>query len=71
MRGAAMSKEVKPCPFCGSKAGIFKDDKNSDNIRYGVMCTGIDCAFWGWFESAEEAARSWNRRVSNDEGQDN
>lgn len=53
--------ELKPCPFCGSKAEV--------GIWYGVMtakCTNPDCGAEienGW-NSAEETAELWNRRAN-------
>ena len=61
--GETMNEELKPCPFCGGEAGVCIDDKDLENLRYGVMCLNPDCAIWGWFEFEDEAIASWNRRV--------
>ena len=61
-----MNEERKPCPFCGSEAGVCTDDKDPEHLRYGIMCLNPDCAIWGWFEDEDEAVTSWNRRTTDD-----
>ena len=51
--------ELKPCPFCGSKA------KYGENCygQFFVWCTNDDCDARIFAKSPEEAAEAWNRRV--------
>ena len=50
--------ELKPCPFCGGKAVIFK-------YFWSVRCE--DCLVeTSIFETKEEATEAWNRRVNDD-----
>ena len=56
-----MNEELKPCPFCGSKAFLW-----SWNGGTGVQCSNFDsfrhivqvCA-----KTREEAIEEWNRRA--------
>ena len=71
-----MSKELKPCPFCGGETVVRFDigDYMTEEYRgYYVKCCGrrnANCpANWivkGCFSTKEEAIEAWNRRV-NDE----
>jgi Lar family restriction alleviation protein len=52
--------ELKPCPFCGSKAKLHS---NAD--RHVILCSKEDChaAFVARsFESEEDAIAAWNKR---------
>lgn len=59
-----MMAELKPCPFCGSKAVI---QRNGSYHR--VCCPNIqDCPIeprTHWVLNQESAIKAWNRRVSN------
>lgn len=55
-----MSKELKPCPFCGSK-----NLRLTGNSWHWVQCNNCFAEIGGQ-ESEEEAIEQWNRRV-NDE----
>ena len=59
-----MSKELKPCPFCGEKATISK--RYHDAVKqevYYVYC--IKCGMQsGWSETEEKLRKTWNRRVN-------
>lgn len=52
--------ELKPCPFCGSKAELYGD---CEMVK--ARCTNPEC--WchlvSWFDEPEEAAEEWNRRT--------
>lgn len=66
--------ELKPCPFCGEKADICKDNYD----KYMVICScgamigiqledGCDLVD-GWratFETTDKAIEAWNRRAHN------
>lgn len=69
-----MKGKLKPCPFCGKKAEIFKDNYEHYmvicpcGVQVGVLiedgCELID----GWraaFETEMQAAKAWNRRADN------
>lgn len=60
--------ELKPCPFCGSKAEIY----DYDNVCH-VHCTGCDAKTADYYafsdtqyngQYALDAIRSWNNRVT-------
>lgn len=70
-----MSEKLKPCPFCGGKPYLFKDNFG----KYGVACE--KCNLWfgikiengtllrfGWtakIKTRKEAVEAWNRRANN------
>ena len=60
-----MTDELKPCPFCGSKAKIVYDDSNDDLHFAGVRvcCQNLSCGAKGvpYFLSYD-AIESWNAR---------
>jgi len=61
-------EELKPCPFCGSKA-IFKEHpydvfKRGSPMTYFVVCSNDECirprmSFW----SNKKAIDAWNLRI--------
>lgn len=65
-RGEKMNN-LKECPFCGSR-GILRQKNVLDT--WIVECSNGACHasyMIGWeYETAEEAAEAWNRRVEND-----
>ena len=50
--------ELKPCPFCGSKAIAF------DRMFPHVRCSSKECEVALFEDTIEEAIIKWNRRVS-------
>ena len=61
--------ELKPCPFCGSKASeTFDYDAVADSTgkmwAYQVTCNQC-CATTGLCFSRERAIEAWNRRADN------
>lgn len=56
--------ELNPCPFCGKKASIFRDD---DNV--GVECSdcqaqmGIPYISYSWVNERNQGIIAWNKRV--------
>jgi hypothetical protein len=55
-----MSVELKPCPFCGSKAQIV-EGCGPFHGRVQIDCTKCRNATWWWDEAV--AVRSWNSRT--------
>lgn len=59
-----MNTELKPCPFCGSKAVSVKGGSLRPN---GIPAFGCHCpkchSASGIFETPQEAITAWNRRV--------
>lgn len=53
--------ELKPCPFCGSKAKVWQD-------MYGfylVQCTRASCSITTLHKpNREKVVEAWNRRVT-------
>jgi hypothetical protein len=54
------NKDLKPCPFCGSKAEFVNIGEH-----FYVSCTKNSCAAYtdGGMRMPERAAKRWNRRV--------
>ena len=53
-------EELKPCPFCGSKAKLVQDGETS----FKIFCTGANCdAAMGWCISRKSLVNDWNRRA--------
>lgn len=66
-----MSRELKPCPFCGGKA----ERKETCNYiwsgrsipRYFIKCGNKECGLYVATynrDTEEEAVEIWNRRVT-------
>lgn len=59
-----MSDELKPCPFCGGKAGLLPDSEHSTAMivtHYSEGCPADE--IWCWHISEEEAVKAWNTRA--------
>lgn len=57
-----MNEELKPCPFCGSKAFITRFEQGVD--AYYVVCGNPECAAGIGLEKPEaEAIAAWNARA--------
>lgn len=57
--------ELKPCPFCGNSAFVVEYDYTVDNgyiPLYVVECNGCHATTFE-YDTEEEAAAAWNRRV--------
>ena len=55
--------ELKPCPFCGGEAEIY-DGIIFGSRQYEPRCVKCECAI-GLYDTEEQAAVAWNRRVDN------
>jgi Lar family restriction alleviation protein len=58
--------ELKPCPFCGGEAFLAEYDYALDNgyiATHFVECNGCSVTTFE-YDSPEEAAEAWNRRVT-------
>lgn len=62
------SRELKPCPFCGSPGVLYvsgnnglKEDGKPDLV-YGVQCMACGMGYAGGGLPYDEALRLWNRR---------
>ena len=62
--------ELKPCPFCGGEA----DCNNAGFMKAGMPMWAVECLGCGavtdFFETEEDAARAWNRRMTNEHNDD-
>lgn len=54
---------LKPCPFCGSDAGVYSMKLTSWMDDSFVECNNLDCKCKVKGKTPEEAAEKWNRRV--------
>lgn len=64
-----MPNELKPCPFCGSKAHIYQKGVKNEywhdfNYKYIAMCNKCK-AHVGEYLHRDTAIKAWNRRVGN------
>lgn len=66
-----MSRELKPCPFCGGNAKLIETYKyvglSKPIPRYFVRCDNDDCNVYVATcnsDTEEEAIEAWNRRVT-------
>lgn len=57
-----MANNLKPCPFCGGKAKIRGEKYWRPRVSRNVICTKC-FSNSGWFDTEEEAAEAWNRRI--------
>ena len=73
-----MSERLKRCPFCGGKARVSSEYQDYDAYVECLECEGRGTSYNTDSQSTESmeevraaAIAAWNRRISNDEGQDN
>ena len=50
--------DMKPCPFCGGEARIWKDGS-----YWSAMCDKPFCALLGAYDTEDEAIAAWNARA--------
>ena len=55
--------ELKPCPFCGSKAEIYQHGDDYDS-PWAVECVACFATLWPR-KNKEDAIKEWNRRADN------
>lgn len=68
-----MSKELKPCPFCGRVDSVTRQKFDTLICLYSVFCDRDKggCGAYGPYECIEEdAIEAWNRRA-NENTEDN
>lgn len=61
--------KLKPCPFCGGKALPIERSVSIWDLKphdFTVICRNCRAGIRQYFETAEEAAATWNRRVGDD-----
>ena len=63
-----MSEEIKlkPCPFCGGKAELLKDELGRTSDWWYAACSNLDCGIYAQTAdrpTPQEAAKLWNRRA--------
>lgn len=63
-------QELKPCPFCGSKAELQNEDYMSEEVhrkRFIVICKNENCRVSvSGFNTREHAINYWNTRKQED-----
>ena len=70
-----MSEELKPCPFCGGEARVYRYQYGEGTGRlvkkYVVECVKcrMELPIRLCSEHEAEAIATWNRRVNDDEGE--
>lgn len=61
-----MDKQLKPCPFCGREANLYKeylfDGYQRESPTYTITCKGICVKMCAW--SREKVIEMWNKRVN-------
>lgn len=68
---------LKPCPFCGGEATLFKEKANATGTRFVYW---VSCAFKGEidcncipktcnFENEIEAINAWNNRYTENDNE--
>lgn len=60
-----MTVDLKPCPFCGSKAYLVEKDRYSSRLGYAIVCNhcGIQLEGYGAYLSDMEIKTRWDRRA--------
>lgn len=67
-----MSKDLKPCPFCGREALIEVYDHKPTGYVYKPTCTDKSCAGSSTrrWKTIDLAVNAWNKRVMESEDKD-
>lgn len=58
-----MTKELKPCPFCGGEAQYDNDDRGREWI-YCMRCNIRTKYFNSYIADENQVIEVWNRRVN-------
>lgn len=55
--------DLKPCPFCGSRAEInHKEDLDAWIVECANQCCPASYMIGWWYDTIEEAVKFWNMR---------
>lgn len=57
------AEELKPCPFCGSQAGIYAHVYGMDDVKYSAECSMCWCHTDWIYRKEDDAVAAWNRRA--------
>ena len=57
---------LKPCPFCGRRAEMYKTNHVPKGTDYTPRCTNTSCCgrLFKKYSTREEAVMKWNRRAT-------
>lgn len=55
--------ELKPCPFCGGKAEIWRANESYPKRKAWIACMGGCGVMTNEFDNNEQAAEIWNTRT--------
>lgn len=61
--------ELKPCPFCGGKAFVYKQYSSIwrlDPTDFTVLCKNCKAGVRHYFPTEAEAKKAWNRRATDE-----
>lgn len=58
-----MTYKLKPCPFCGSKADVFKHEFHWLPTSFGIICSGCMAQTFQFYDKQEDAIKVWNKRM--------
>lgn len=69
-----MNEDLKPCPFCGGKAGLAHSTQQDECFTVVCKQCGIIIGAYAktnsgkwenlFYKSRDEAAKAWNRRTN-------
>lgn len=61
-----MKPDLRPCPFCGGKAELWKAHPENPKRSAWIACMDRCAVMTKEYDTDEEAVAVWNRRVSDD-----
>ena len=56
--------KLKPCPFCGGEAKVYRRIFDWETWDYKVECSKCHCAATENYDTKQEAIEEWNTRVA-------
>jgi len=57
-----MSEKLKPCPLCGERVEVKKENYNEDqDVSFGIECSECFCNV-SFYSTREKAIKAWNTR---------